>query len=397
MTDALCVGLKRAIDQYARYLGIPSNDALPLLFETSPALGELISTYRENRSTYKARVRQDFGEAVPQLVELSQESHFHGNHVVRTCSEVVYSQGRCNSNLFLDVSDFYTKALGVDSLGRRYLGATSQFFRREYVVADTINDVKLASSNAGFCLALAWVISATDLHFDNIVWRGNVPIVIDDECTGHPLRYSQISALGGERQHYPFSPFRTILIQEVKMGRRKAVSGFESLLSIGADIHALLESFSEGANFLFKNIDEIISIFEDKASRGQDIRYLVRGTEFYDTCIYSIAGDFIQEKIDRDRVLGLFKNDLSLFPETEFFVEAEVRSLLRCETPYFRLRLKDGVVIDPASNSELGMLTPPIKWIKDHLISIRAASLESYVHLLRNELEYSSWMAGKTS
>ena len=231
-----------------------------------------------------------------------------------------------------------------------------------------ISDRSLASKNAGYLLALSWITSTTDLHSQNIIFSDNVPRVLDDECVCHPLRDEQLSELAEERCHYSFSPFRTLLIKERILGNRKGEAGFTVLQKSGMDFPEFRNAVHEGLDALRSRRDIFADLLHDYCRNHTCSRYLARTTEFYDLCIFRICHSltFSSNQTVEEDLAKLFIKENSIFPNLVGCVPSEMASVIRGDIPYIKLNMLEGNLIDGATGSTVGSVTPVPDWMERH-------------------------------
>lgn len=381
----LPVGAVRFIGDISKVLRCTFEDAVEHLCSNSEILANYLGSNAERRANYRLSVAKSLGEKETDILSLSGECHLDGSSVCinRRSNIVCYSINRAKPKLFFVLSELYANEIGCPVFGRS-INVSHGIIQRPFVEEWEIDDVAIASANAGYLLALAWYTSTTDLHVQNVIFSGDIPYVLDDECVCHPLRQEQIRILHSNRQHYPFSPFRTILIQERQLGRRKSESGFNALLKKGIDGSAFRDAVFEGLNFFRQHNGAVYETIVEYCSKGEQSRYLVRGTEFYDLCIYRICSA-LATKDDQgiDTIISdLFLEENQLFPGVRSCFDSEVSALKRGEVPYILLSMKDGHLMDGATGCVIGSVTPVPDWMALHtstVLSFDKSSIEDFL------------------
>lgn len=392
----LPVGVIQWANKVGFSIGINPAEAIDLMVNTSPKFSDFLDQYSEARVNYWDRISVGNLFQLSTYVSLSGESHLNGSFVLLdpNSETVFYSSTRSNPSIFYELCSWYCEELGLPVFSRPIIIDSDKLIGKPYINKDPITDVDKASELSGYVLALAWFTSTTDLHSANVIFSNNVPIIIDDECVLHPLRENQFSKLENHRRHYPFSPYRTILFQENVMGDRKAKSGFYDLLSIGLNIDLFSNALIKGFNFLKNRKKSILDIVIKASKRQASIRYLMRGTEFYDTCIafvgmQSFKGESKQSI--RTSLISMFKTELNFFPETACFMPHEIECILKGEVPYFSAMISDGVIRPGTTGSVLGYIPCPLNWLLKNMEYIsfwNEKQLRHAISLGFNQSEY---------
>lgn len=386
MDKNIPVGVLQWVNKIAKSIRTTNIDAFFYMKECSPNFSNFIESYLNSRAKYIENISIDMKLCAQDVESLTGESHLGGTFVFldKKSNLVYYSSLRANPLVFHEYSKWYCGELGIPIFSRSSINY-NRVVAKKFILDEEIINFEAASVYAGYLIALAWFTSTTDLHSANVVFNGNTPIVIDDECVMHPLRDSQLSRLNNDRRHYPFSPFRSILFQEEIMGRRKAESGLASLISGGVSYRLLTDSFIHGCIFLKKNYNTLMDIAYLNAARDESIRYLMRGTEFYDSCISYICMRLYEGKgvlPIRGDIFLKFSAEMKLFPETACFVEHEIECLLSGEVPYFSARVADGLIRSGVSGNELGFVPAPNAWISRNINNASSWSDDQLRHAI---------------
>lgn len=371
----LPAGVLKFCHTIAETLTISSEEALLHVTEASPGLRDYISSYSHARLRYSAAINAVDCSRPSRFVALSGESHFNGSYVVHDTdsSGVLYSAERANPTAFWQLSEWYCAEMETRCFARRLMQMDNGTVVRPFFQNTGVVNYASASVSAGLALALSWFTATTDLHHDNVLFDEDGLIILDDECTAHPVRKSQLQALGAGRRSYPFSPFRTILIQESVMSDRKARAGLSDLLAHADFREQFIDSFMRGVDFLRGNTDNILYAYSECGRNGGAIRYLMRGTEFYDACIYAVALLLFHNNdlsTIRTRLHRLYESEIALFPETACVVGEEIECLLSGQVPYWRLRIEDGALINSVGTEVKFIIPAPREWLEYHLAMV---------------------------
>jgi hypothetical protein len=379
-------GVRVFAQKMSTRLGVTPSEFLSEATNQSPALADFLETYCVNRVRYRERLVN----FVANPIELTSESHLGGEHVIldESSNIVLYSTSRAIPTLFSEICVWFSTLKGTN-FSRPILSVNKYHFCRPYIVPRNINDSCQASWNAGQLLAVAWYSGTTDLHRGNIVFEGNVPIVIDDECASHPLRSNQIQMLADDRRHYPTSPFRTILIQEQILGSRKAESGFHDLLKHGVSWKEFVAGFMDAYFVMRRRREELKQVVLNSVRSNRIGRYLVRGTEMYDAVICAISSNlFFDKKNNRAKIFKLFSREIALFPETEACVTLEVQELEQGDVPYWTIDYLSGELRLGRSEAIIACLEQsPLVWLDKHIRQIEAKPIAEVVEMINNRAQ----------
>lgn len=168
------------------------------------------------------------------------------------------------------------------------------------------------------------------------------------------------------------------------MGSRKATSGFIDLIDFGLDRKQFMESFRDGMHFLQGNLRAFTELVKSHIETGAQTRYLIRGTEFYDTCIYWHVSNLILGG-QSGRIKDLFKNEIALFPEMADVVDLEIKDILSGFVPYWKIDPTDKALHHCNSGTAFKFPIGIFDWFLKHTMEI-SHSLDYYMELLEREV-----------
>jgi type 2 lantibiotic biosynthesis protein LanM len=301
-----------------------------------------------------------------------------------------------------------------------------------HVLCDTPDEVEQFYRREGALLALAYAISATDMHFENIVAHGADPILVDLETVFHPFFHSDpqtsreacfaairgsvmatamlpepeltsekavfdssgIAATPGQR-----SPHRIIALQRLEtstpqisevvggvgsLHSRPQTDGKISIPDLIAGFTTAYELLKEHQTFLFSELGPIARF------RADQTRAVMRPTSLYATLLSdSTHPDFLRDELDRQQHFAKLVPASTHWPLVKRLIASELRQLDDNDIPFFHLT--------PATTSAHGAdgtIVPGIlavammDTVKNKIAAFSPANLEKQIWFIRASLGY---------
>lgn len=237
----------------------------------------------------------------------------------------------------------------------------------EYVEAAPCpgNDQGLLSFRCGELLCLAYLMGATDLHSENVVFTGAFPVLVDLETLFHPEAETETTSAEDQERALASSVLRTGLLpkqQATIEGGVRDTSAFgvlEAELQVrGAAgeawaptdaIASLRKGFEAMYRFVAHRREPLIHLFSERMAKGE-ARFIFRPT-----AVYALVRDaafqcqFLRRGVDRSlefRVLerALLPSDEK--PEFWPLLRMEAEALEDLDIPRFVIRADDAFLRD---------------------------------------------------
>jgi type 2 lantibiotic biosynthesis protein LanM len=243
---------------------------------------------------------------------------------------------------------------------------------------ESLTEVDRFYRRQGILLALLYALDGTDVHFENVVARGDQPVLIDIETLFHPTLQSSNEATDPASEALSRSVHRTSLLPQMFIGENGAldISGLggggggklpsdrvdwvdagtdrmrltRSPADLPAGVNrpklgdrdiepsehsaALLAGFRLGYDAIVAGRRELLGLLNRSA--GDVIRVLVRPTNFYAKLLDETTHpDLLRDAADRDEAFGLLWDDSDADPARQRLVDSELADLWSGDIPMF--------------------------------------------------------------
>lgn len=295
----------------------------------------------------------------------------------------------------------------------------------------------------GANIAIFYLLRTNDMHYENIIASGPVPYVIDletllsnsiynDEIMRHPLKELLRSVLGSgalptgqvfeSRFDFDMSaisgkPKQTsdnmtgwVMVEDqegsYKYEQRNFVTSTEShLVKFNNKIVEPIEYLGD----IEKGFIEVYKVFLDsKEESYKKITQLFKGTEYrivlrptfmyFKFLIASQHPSYLQNGLDREKLLGMLWNITKSEKKFDSIVESEIEDLLNNDIPYFTY-LSDSKGLYNSKGKEIGKVfdQTSIEIIEQQFLRLNTQDLDNQLNLIRLSLHANTAVGKETN
>ncbi len=183
----------------------------------------------------------------------------------------------------------------------------------EYLNWENTNNAKQYYKNAGVIMCLVSLFGGSDFHYENIIAKNTIPVLIDLETLITPLPQKAYSSIE-PKDNIPVNTVGKTLLLPRWVGNSiqtsREIGGFTSQSDYGhnylivngnktsatQNIDEVIEGYSSTYKFIMKNKDELIKIIHSAKFDKCKFRYVFRRTALY----YSLYRHFLHAAYLKD-------------------------------------------------------------------------------------------------
>ncbi len=255
--------------------------------------------------------------------------------------------------------------------------------------------VKRYYHRMGSLLFLSYLLSTTDLHFENIIANGEYPVVVDLEA----LLSSNITNSNNKKGIFTTSYASSLLPRYLKnvdtSGIASFIKGAKNMPMINnapvyviANIDDILKGFSDTYDLVLAKKDEVVPCIE--AFSHCTFREIIRNTRVYDYIMQQIKTSEDKRKTAYDLLSIAYRKDpdKERLNKAKLMLEAEIESVLKYDFPLFYVM---GDSKDLYSNGKVVMkdfyTCSPVDFAKQKLNSLSQKDKEKEMKLISLSFE----------
>lgn len=267
--------------------------------------------------------------------------------------------------------------------------------------AETQADVQLYFKKCGALLFIAYLLGATDLHFENIIASRDTPILIDCET----LISGQTASPGGRLRNLADTVMASHLLPYWKRINKKTmlVSGLISDMPEASNElvfenkrckiydyeDALLEGFRAAYRFALAHTDTVRAAL--RHFEGCSFRMILRPSAVYDT-ISSICAKMAPDKAKHSayELLSVgYKHDIrpDRLRQMQAVIEAEIQAVLSDNIPLFSVKYEStGLYEGEVELAADFLAVSPAQTIKEKLVQLSQEDMTAQTKIISQSL-----------
>ena len=395
---------------------------------------EVIKRYLNDLDKLRAkRLLKRAGEYVLQEVEFLGDKRNSGKCTVRCKINEDYVIYKPESGRIFELYGKLIKLVsGDDNYKILNMIQGNKYFWTEHVTnyrCNTESDIREFYKNAGFMLALAYLMNAVDINDRKVYAVGKYPVLIDAETLSSTNLFSKKVTKG--RKLFDRSVFKTSIIPVLYSCENKGVIEHNALGDViftarseseitdeftseakerwevrryagkhthlpklGKDsipvwdyVDEVIEGFEEGYDNILENISTICKLLKDY--ENTKIRVSLKTGEVYSDILKKLnTPELLKDKeITQDYLRQLLENNSI----DEYSFKHEIQQLMRGDVPYFATLLKDRTIYTQEWDRALKRrYESPIECILGKLDGLSKEDKENQISFIKSAFDYDS-------